>query len=344
MKKNKKIIAFSVTFLFSAIYAILYKWWQNGTPFHISTILFGVTIFIIAFVSLIAGYKLFGYYLNKSVAQLKKIILPVFILFLLGVLILSFMVIGTSSYIFYLIEGFDTSNFMNHLFTIEFPSIIRSYTIWIFVASAFFFYLIWRQAIDREQQIREENLNYKYRTLKAQVNPHFLFNSLNTLSEIIYEDTKKADNYIQKLSKIYRYILDNEETDLIPLDQELEFVKQYFDMQKERDGNKILLNIDFSDVGKFKIVPVSLQILVENAFKHNGASENKPLEINIYHSEGPYITVKNNIRKKNTFSNSPGFGLSNLRDRVKLITDKEITVTSDNNYFIVRLPVVKEKI
>jgi LytS/YehU family sensor histidine kinase len=232
-------------------------------------------------------------------------------------------------------KGWGMENFINRIGS----RAIISLSVGLFVCCIVFFYTTWRQAIEREQKLREENLKYRYRTLKTQVNPHFLFNSLNTLSEIVYADAKKADNYIQKLSGIYRYILDNEETDLIPLNKEIEFVKQYFDLQKERDENKIQLDIDLKNTDKFKIVPVSLQILVENALKHNVISEEKPLKIHIHGDDG-YISISNNMQRKSTLNNSSGTGLSNLNERVKLITGKEIIINQNNNQFTVKLPLI----
>ena len=188
--------------------------------------------------------------------------------------------------------------------------------------------------------MREENLKYKYQNLKSQVNPHFLFNSLNTLSEIVYEDAKIADKYIQKLSGIYRYILENEEIDLVPLNKEIEFVKQYFDIQKVRDNNKILLEIDCQDADEFKVVPVSLQILVENALKHNSRSEKSALKIRIERMND-VIVVSNNIQRKNILENELKTGLLNLKERVRLILDKNLILEEDNNRFIVKLPIIK---
>lgn len=259
--------------------------------------------------------------------------------FMVIILLISLMVIGVQIYLFHLIMGLDTTHFINNLFEVEFPQTIKYYSVCALIASAFFFYSSWQQAVDREQQLREENLKYKYRTLKTQVNPHFLFNSLNTLSEIIYEDTRKADNYIQQLASIYRYILDNEETDLIPLKEEIRFVNRYFSLQKERDGEKIQLEINIRQVERYSIVPISLQILVENALKHNSASEKNPLRIIIQNENDPFIVISNNMQKRSTWSNSPGTGLSNLKERVRLIMGKEMTIETEQNRFTVKLPI-----
>jgi LytS/YehU family sensor histidine kinase len=156
----------------------------------------------------------------------------------------------------------------------------------------------------------------------------------------VYEDAKTADQYIQKLSGIYRYILENEETDLIALNKEIEFVKQYFDLQQVRDNDKILLEIDFQDADKFKVVPVSLQILVENALKHNSRSEKLPLKIRIERSVDK-IVVSNSIHRKNVLESKSKTGLVNLKDRVRLILDKDLTYEEENNQFIIKLPFIE---
>ena len=339
MKKRREITKFLTILLFSIAFALIFKWWTTGNPFHSSTLLFGTIILLISLISLFLGNKFFSRFLNIPIKQLKKRIIPAFILFLLVILLMSLIIIGLSIYIYHRIMGLDTTNFINTLFEVEFPGTIKYYLICVLIVSSFFFYNIWRQAIDREQKLQEENLRYQYRTLKTQVNPHFLFNSLNTLSEIIYTDTKRADNYIQKLAGVYRYILDNEETNLISLSSEIRFVKQYFELQKERNDDKIQLNIDIENADKFKIIPVSLQILVENALKHNLISEEQPLIIHIYNEVG-YIVVSNTIQKKNVLHNSSGIGLPNLKERIKLITGKEIMIHQENNQFIVKLPVI----
>lgn len=339
MKKNRKLKVFIRTLIGSIVFALLFKWWTTGNPFQPSTLFFAITICILFLISLSISNKFFGYFMSMPAKKIKKVIIPAFILFMLIILVISLITISLMMYAFFLIMGWDTTHFITMLFEREFPGTIKFFLVCALISSAYFFYTIWRQAVDNEQQLKEENLKYKYRTLKTQVNPHFLFNSLNTLSEIIYVDTKKADNYIQQLAGIYRYILDNEETDLISLKEEIRFVNQYFKLQKERDGNKIQLEIKIQQPEKYRIIPISLQILVENALKHNSASGNKPLKVVIHTDDNSFITVTNNIQKRNILNNSPGTGLSNLGERVKLIMGKEMTIETDNNQFTVKLPI-----
>lgn len=336
MKKNKKsIILFVAAVLFSFGFSAITSSLDNLNPFDISTLVFGITNLLSVLSISYLFIKILDSNSTKSIAQLKKRLIPSFVFSLLATIFIALSVYLLGRYTIIWIKGWSVTNMTNLIGS----GAIISLSIGLFISCIVFFYTIWRQAIDREQKLREENLKYQYRTLKAQVNPHFLFNSLNTLSEIVYEDAKKADNYIQKLSGIYRYILDNEDVDLIPLSNELEFVTKYFDLQRERDGNKIDLKIQVSDSEKIRIIPVSLQILVENALKHNSVSENNPLKINIY-KEDAFIVVSNNIQRKNSLDNSYGTGLTNLKNRIKLITGREAVVDQENNKFIVKTPII----
>ncbi len=337
---NKKIRAFIIIVISCAASAMIYKWFETGNPFQTTTIVLGTIFLIMTLFGLSFGQVFFQKVFNRPVKQLKKIILPAFMFFFIVLLLISLLVISIIVYVSHLVMGLDTSNLLNHLWQAEFPGAIRFYLFSIFITTAFFFYITWRQSVGREQKLKEENLKYKYQTLKTQVNPHFLFNSLNTLSELVYEDSKKADNYIQKLAGIYRYILDHEEIDLISLDEEITFVKQYFDLQKERVGNNAQLDIDIKNAAQFRIMPISLQILVENALKHNSMSEEYPLKISVV-NDNEYVTVLNEIQRKNIIDRSPGTGLSNLKERVKLITGKEVIVSQKNNIFTVKLPVLE---
>jgi Putative regulator of cell autolysis len=339
MKKKEKLIIFIALLVFSIAFPVIYKWVQTGNPFRQETVMLGA-------VTLLGSLLICNFYLalfrsntGKSPAQLKKRIIPLFIILALGTFLISFTVISLVKYMAYLIGWHTPVDFINHLFFVEFKGALRQFPIWILIAFVILFYQLLIQAIDREQRLHEENLKYQYRTLKTQVNPHFLFNSLNTLSEIVYVDATEADKYIQKLSGIYRYILDNEETDMINLEKEISFVRQYFDLRKVRDDNKIYTEISIENAGMFKIVPISLQLLIENALKHNMASEEKPLMIHIKR-DGMFVSVSNNIQRKSIINDSPGSGLHNLKERVRLISGKEVALNQDNNTFEVKIPIV----
>jgi sensor histidine kinase YesM len=339
--KNNKLRIVLQVLLFSTVFTLLFKWWQTGNPFRASTLFSGFLTFLMVLASLTVWQVFFRKQMDRPVRQLKRIIIPLFAVYLAVVLIISFCIVALEAYLRRLVLGLDVSGVRELLIENEFPGMIRVYPVAIFIAFSLFFYLHWREAISREQQLREENLKHKYKSLKAQVNPHFLFNSLNTLSETVYTDAAKADRYIQKLAAIYRYILDNEDTDLISLEEELRFTGRYFELQKERNGDRIRLTVDFPHAGSFRIIPISLQLLVENALKHNSASEEDPLEISVCNRNDTHIVVANGIRKRNTLTGPNGTGLANLKERVKLITGREMVVKTENNRFTVALPVIK---
>lgn len=326
--------------IFSVIVALLMKYEQTGNAFHPTVIVAFSTIFLmcegIGYLAIFMVIKAKNY----NQAQLSKRIVPALFIFYVGSFIIANLSISIGVYFWFLYVDRDLSEFFPHLFNHELNFASGRFFIWLMFFTIAFFYVLWHKSLKKELKLKEENIKYRYQNLKSQVNPHFLFNSLNALSEIVYEDANKADKYIQKLSGIYRYILENEETDLVPLDKEIEFVKQYFDLQKVRDNDKIALEIDVQVTVGFKVVPVSLQILVENALKHNSRSEKSPLKVRIERSNNNLV-VSNNIQRKNILENTSKTGLLNLKERVRLILDKDLIYEEDNNQFIVKLPIIK---
>lgn len=210
----------------------------------------------------------------------------------------------------------------------------------IFCGTPIMFFNKWKEALRRGYELREQNLVFQNETLKSQVNPHFLFNSLNTLNSLVHTEVERAGQFIGKLSLIYRYILDNSTKVKIPLKNEIDFIRDYFYMHQIRNEGKIILNILIrEDEYVYDILPVSLQLLVENAIKHNMATIDKPLKINIYLKDG-YIIVDNEIQKMATKIDSTKIGLKNLGERVRIITGQEIIVTESEAEFSVKVPLI----
>lgn len=204
----------------------------------------------------------------------------------------------------------------------------------------FFLFQQWVKALKKEHKLREQNLIFQNETLKNQVNPHFLFNSLNTLSSLVNTEVAVAEQFIAKLAVIYRYILDNGSKLDVPLEDELEFIRDYYYLHQIRNEGKIHLEIDIKDDGKsYRIIPISLQLLIENAIKHNMATHDKPLKINVY-IDGEFIVVTNNIQKMATQVVSTNIGLTNLSERVKLVTGRELSVTDADGRFLVKVPLI----
>ncbi len=188
---------------------------------------------------------------------------------------------------------------------------------------------------------KSERTNYQYVQLKQQLNPHFLFNSLSILDYLVQEQqTERASDYIKKLANIYRYLLKQEEYDTIALSKEVDFLNLYIDIMRERFLDGFEIDIDLSaKVLSRQVVPCALQVLVENAFKHNSATTEHKLKIRIWSEKGKVI-VQNNINLKQTPSTSNGFGLKNLRGQYSVLSGESIEVIEDGEQFIVKIPLL----
>ncbi len=240
--------------------------------------------------------------------------------------------------IFHLIRGFGFPDFLWLVNELK-GSVITTSIAFLFITPIFFF-IPWQQSMKREFELREQNLIFQNETLKNQVNPHFLFNSLNTLSSLVNSEVAVASQFIAKLSVIYRYILDNSSKLNVPLNEEIEFIRDYYYLHQIRNEGKIKLKIAINNDGySYKIIPISLQLLIENAIKHNMATQVKPLIINVYLEE-QNIIVKNNIQRMATQVVSTKIGLKNLNERVRLVTGKEIIVKEYEDNFLVKVPLI----
>jgi two-component system, LytTR family, sensor kinase len=203
------------------------------------------------------------------------------------------------------------------------------------------FYVQLQKAVSEKEQLERQNVESQLEGLRNQVNPHFLFNSLNTLIYLIPEDSAKAVNFVQKLSKVYRYVLESRDAKVIPLSEELEFLKAYTFLLKERFGDNLRVKIkDLEHHSDTAIVPLSLQMLFENAIKHNVISTEKPLDIEVFAQNG-HLVVRNNLQRKNQVMDSTGVGLQNIRDRYRMLTDRDVEVIASQQYFTVALPCIE---
>jgi hypothetical protein len=210
--------------------------------------------------------------------------------------------------------------------------------------TAMFYFQLQKSMLEKEQ-LMKENMRSQLEGLKNQVNPHFFFNSLNTLAYLIPENPVKAENFVQKLSKAYRYILEIREQELMPLEDELKFLDSYTCLLKERFGENLHIHINVPDIFlQNKIVPLSLQMLFENAIKHNVVSSKYPLTIEVTAENGNQLMVKNNLQRKNQLNNSTKVGLENIKRRYRLVAQKEVQVIESEDTFIVILPLIKNKI
>jgi len=233
---------------------------------------------------------------------------------------------------YFTIQSFDIDLVVSNTVTPIFIAII---------ITAFFtsrsFLIEWKRSAIETEKIKNEKLESQYQGLKDQLNPHFLFNSLNVLSNLVYEDADKANRFIEQLSRIYRYVLEVQNEEFVTLKTELEFANSFMELQKTRFGEKFLYEVNVSDAKHYGIAPLSLQLLLENAFKHNAATKENPLQIWIAQHDDVLI-VKNNIQKRQSENKGTGLGLNNITERTRHLTGKPIQTDISEEYFTVTIP------
>jgi two-component system LytT family sensor kinase len=223
--------------------------------------------------------------------------------------------------------------------------IIGSLTIFIVlnmsvVQMAYFLIQRWRISTAEMERFRKESAEARFETLRSQVNPHFLFNSLTTLSSLIYRDPEKAGIFVRELSDVYRYLLDKREMELVTLDEELTFIRAYINLISLRFEDNLNVTLDIPvNLHERMIAPITLQLLVENAVKHNVISRSKPLSVYIYADTG-YIIVSNDLQRKEMLRQPSGMGLENIRKRYAFLTTREVIILNDEKTFTVKIPLI----
>lgn len=243
-------------------------------------------------------------------------------------------------------EGFSYSIQTYHLL----ETAILMNLILVPVAEGSFFFDEWKQSfMEKEklllvkEQLEKENIISQYETLKNQIDPHFLFNSLNVLSSLIHEDTEKAEDFIDEFANVYRYVLDVSSKQLVPLKEELSFIESYFFLQKIRFGDNLKIDIDIPEnIEQLFILPLSLELVVENAIKHNKVSKEAPLRIEI-RTDKHFIVVTNNLQIRNEAIISTGIGLKNIKERYYLYNKTQPVFEQYNNKFIARVPLIRKE-
>ena len=208
------------------------------------------------------------------------------------------------------------------------------------LTNAIFFFKNWKEAAVQQEKLKREQLALQYETLKSQVNPHFLFNNLNALTSLISSNPDKAIDFVKKLSEVYRYVLDQKDHELVALETELKFLESFIYLQKIRFETNLEVKIDVNSKN-FKVIPLSVQMLVENAIKHNEVSDRNPLSIRIYSAGDDYLYVENALHKK-AGSEGNGTGIENIKERYEFFTDKKVIISEDGGKFIVGLPLLND--
>lgn len=203
----------------------------------------------------------------------------------------------------------------------------------------------WKNSLTEKEKLQQLNLEQEFETLKSQVNPHFLFNCFNTLSSLITEDRKQAEVFLNELSKVYRYLLRNNEDGLSSLQTELKFIQSYYRLLRTRHGEAVVLSIETDKkYDRYLLPSLSLQLLVENAVKHNVLSKDTPLVIDIFTTAGNKLVVSNNLQLRTLKAPSNGIGLENIKSKYELLCQAGFQILNDHKTFSVVLPLIWNKV
>ena len=217
------------------------------------------------------------------------------------------------------------------------------------LAISLFFHLLYFYRETQKNKIKEQKViagtaSAKFDALKNQLDPHFLFNSLNVLTSLIDENPDSAQKFTTGLSKVYRYVLEQKNKQLVTVDEELEFAKVYMSLLKMRFEDSIVFSIpERASNPESKVVPLSLQLLLENAVKHNIVNATKPLHIKIYEQNG-HLVVENNMQPKQVVKKGSGVGLSNIKQRYSLLSQRQVRINQNAERFAVAIPMLTKQI
>ena len=251
--------------------------------------------------------------------------------------VIAFMVVKYSMY--FLKYGSVPPEGWDFVSTSSFITVAISFNISL-IFTAIGFFKAWKKAVAKAEELNVEMMAYRYEALRNQINPHFLFNSFNVLSDLVYADQSMAVKFINQLSDLFRYVLDSRDKELVSLKDELEFMNSYIYLLKTRFEEKLVLKIDLEADADELIVPMTLQLLVENAVKHNEVSEAFPLQIHILRNES-YLEVENTLRIKKVGEDSKNTGLKNIIQQFSYFTERPIDVIDSDGKFLVRVPILK---
>lgn len=339
-KESKKgfVLALKVTLLFGVFFYSISGGSYTLKGFFISLGISAMYTFGLGF-----GQGLLNDYLSRRWDWVKQTNLRVWGGIIATVLYTVPAIFSIHYVLFVIIRGYSIDTFFS-------PSMIWTHLFWMvfsFGISSFLhargFMLEWKKAATQEttkQEIVAKTETAKFESLKNQLDPHFLFNSLNVLTSLIGENPNQAEKFTTRLSKVYRYVLEQRNKDLVPIQEELTFAKTYMQLLRMRFEESIVFNIpDAISNNDLKMVPLSLQLLLENAIKHNVVSPSKPLVVSIY-EQNNHLIIENNITPKEAIGKSTKVGLQNIADRYGLITDRPVKIENNNKTFKVSLPLL----
>lgn len=280
-------------------------------------------------------YKTIDARISWIETPVKKVFVQIFVF--LAYSISAFILVQLFNY--YVWTGQSPSDSWNSILKSVPYTVMISFVIsLIFTAIGFFF--AWKRSFLQAEKLKVEMMAYKYESLRNQINPHFLFNSLNVLSDLVYDDQALAVKFIRQLSDLFRYVLDSRDKELVPLKDELEFINSFTFLLKTRFEDKLKIDFDVQANSDDYIVPMTLQLLIENAVKHNEVSEAFPLRISV-RKVNDCLEVENNLQPKSVGDDSKKTGLKNITQQFAFFSERPIKIITSDERYMVRVPILK---
>ncbi|MBL7901190.1 MAG: histidine kinase [Bacteroidia bacterium] len=288
------------------------------------------------------GNLMIDHRLNQKLPWLKRPALRLFVQFVVALVYSSLaLLLPMKLYnVFICVIPPDREVFLNKISLIM-GLIVSVIILTIEVSTQFF--RNWRASLLEVERYKTETVKAQLQSLKSQVNPHFLFNNLSVLTSLVYKDQDKAADFINQLSKVYRYLLDSQDKELVKLETELEFIRSYVFLLQIRFDKNLIFDWQVPDRAlTLYLPPLALQYLVENVIKHNEVSDEHHLKIELS-AEGEKLIIKNNLQRRSHIEGTSGTGLRNIRQRYLYFTEKEVEVLETHEHFIVKLPLLEKK-
>lgn len=339
--KEELLSCLKITLIFTLIFTLISRNYNLMNVF--------LTFIISALYSYGIGFgnSAINVFLDKKWDWLEQTNLRVYFGILATVLYTIPVVLGINYLTFVVFNDLDPANFFNErMIWMHFFYIVLSLGVSVFFHAQSFM-INWKNASKKEviqHKIIAGTASAKFESLKNQIDPHFLFNSLNVLSSLIEENPENAQRFTISLSKIYRYVLEQKDKELVSVEEELAFAKTYMNLLKMRFENSLFYELPQTVSNpEAKVVPLALQLLLENTVKHNVVSEQRPLRIRIF-IEGDYLVIQNDYQKKEVLRDRQGVGLQNIINRYAILTDREVRIEQNPDTFTVCLPLLTKQL
>ncbi|WP_348825276.1 2TM domain-containing protein [Flavobacterium aestuarii] len=340
--KNGTIMCFKISMVFTIIFSAFL-----GADLNVKNVLLTFLLSCLYSFGLGFGNGYLNILLDRKWDWLEQTNLRVYYGILVTVLYTVPAVLGINYIIFVIMQDLPLDKFFSErMIWIHLFYIILSLGVSTFMQARSFM-VKWKLASKFEitqQKIIAGTANAQFESLKNQIDPHFLFNSLNVLSSLIEENPDNAQRFTTSLSKIYRYVLEQKDKELVSVEDELSFAKTYMNLLKMRFENSLFYELPAADsIPDAKVVPLSLQLLLENTVKHNVVSEQKPLHIRIF-VDGDYLAIQNDLQKKEVLQDRQGVGLQNIVNRYGIVTNRKVVIEQNEQNFTVKIPILTKQI